>query len=199
MTFRKVLDLIPCGIQDPLPSPAIWAVWRRRMSGELQRIRRIRKEAKRVGFNTGHARGLKIGRDEGLQGVADALTLKISNEIQREKILQEQILDAALSLAEKIIGEASRSKPEILRANINRIKPLVIESTYRILVINPSEMKFIDSLHKELPWLTKIEVCESISPGCAKLLIPDGEFSIDAIEQLKYLGESIRKKLANEQ
>lgn len=176
----------------------------------------LRETAAEAARGEGYAEGLSQGRADGqklacqealaaldaesaeLAQVARTIVAELSSAsasmIER---MRRQMLDLALDLAAKIVGEVSVQDISAARGNLEKVLMLCGRSGEVVVKANPQQLRRLQDYCAEftaamgLPGPVRLIGDESISPGGVRLLAGSGEIDATIETQLVNLAQSL--------
>lgn len=138
-----------------------------------------------------HEKARIHGYREGFQqGIADALQQVLAHPVIAEK----DLVEAALGIAEEVIGGQIRHYPENLKLRVQRALDLLEEQKDITLRVHPDELRFLAQQSKGL----HIVGDDKMKPGTAELLIQSTSIIIDPWTHFERIRDTLLERVQNE-
>jgi flagellar assembly protein FliH len=164
--------------QTATPAPA-------QSPAAAERVRQITEKAQAEGFAAGHREGLEAARSQAyLEADArgarlDELVATLSTDLKRiDQELAQEVVLLGLAVARKLVGEALRVKPEMIRQSVEDALRHVAHIRGPItLAVNPEDALIVRSYLETSPPLDGWSLREdaAITPGGCRVETAAGE------------------------
>jgi len=168
--------------------------------------------ASEEGYRRGFEEGKKIGHNEGLSlGKTESKTIidqiqPLLSDIARQKneillLAENDLLNLALTIAEKIVGSLAAAHQELVIDTIKKSLPILLEKSRLTIKVAPEQEEFVRqnfenilSLDKDLKEI-KIEADRRIGPGGCVLETTSGRVDARIEKQLEVLTSALEKQI----
>jgi flagellar assembly protein FliH len=156
------------------------------------------------GKKTGHNEGLSLGKAES-KAITDQIQPLLS-DIARQKneillLAENDLLNLALTIAEKIVGSLATAHQELVIDTIKKSLPILLEKSRLTIKVAPEQEEFVRqnfenilSLDKDLKEI-KIEADRRIGPGGCILETASGRVDARIEKQLEVLTSALEKQI----
>lgn len=154
---------------------------------ELDALRAAaREEGYRAGFDAGHAEGLDAGR-EAAKAEGRALATQLGNAISRfdagvaqlERDVAQELLNLALGIARRIVGETLEAQPETVLASI-REALAQLPAQHSVVHLNPEDAELIRMQHGDTLARAGHRIHENPQLSRGDVLVEAGGTQVDA-------------------
>ncbi|MBN1766792.1 MAG: hypothetical protein JW860_16175 [Sedimentisphaerales bacterium] len=184
-----------------------------------QQAQEIKEKARQEGYQQGQEKGLEEGRQEGHeQALGEARetfardsvnTLKALKEIceefnrNKERLLwqaQQETVQLALAISEKVIKQQARQNPEITIANIKEALEFITSDTNVIINVNSRDLEHLEQMagKNEDVWghysHIEIKADEGITAGGCRLCTPQGQIDGQLETQIERISQELLMK-----
>lgn len=155
------------------------------VAASAERVRQIDERARAEGYAAGHLQGLAAGRRDAVAETTprvarlDQMLAGLTTDLSRvEHELAQEIVQLGLAVARKLVGEALRIRPEIVRESVEEALRHVAHIRGPVsVVINPDDAPIVRSYLETSPprdaWSLRED--PTIACGGCRLETPAGE------------------------
>jgi flagellar assembly protein FliH len=169
----------------PKPQPAAAAASPAQSAATAERVRQITEKAQAEGYAAGHREGLEAARVEAY-AEADARAVRIdemvaslATDLKRiDQELAQEVVQLGLAVARKLVGEALRANPEMIRQSVEDALRHVAHIRGPVtLAVNPADAPIVRNYLETSPpidgWSLREEA--SIAAGGCRVETAAGE------------------------
>jgi flagellar assembly protein FliH len=139
-----------------------------------ERVRQMDQAAREEGFAAGHREGLEAARRDALVETTarlarlDQMVTELATDLSRvEQELANEVVQLGLAVARKLVGEALRIRPDIVRHTVEEaLRQVAQMHGPLVLIVNPEDAPIVRSFLQSSPPRDKWSLREDPAIAC---------------------------------